>query len=376
MHIGLENFALKSLLNNQHLKVYNFLGMPEAKIKEIRDKDIWEEFVRNQSPSVVLQSWNWGQFQRSLGRKVWYLGIYEGNNLAGACLCHIIPTRLRTHIYTSNGPICEWETAQGNIRLLLEHLKKLGRKHRAKFIRMDPLISDSEDNRAFLREMGLQKSTTNTQAENRWILDITPDEEKLMEDMRKNTRYAIRRSRKEGVKVESSTKPEDFDKFWQLFQHTVETQNFVPHPKSYYKKQIDAFAEDQQYRIYWAHLDGNVLAAALIPFYGDSAYYLHAASTNEVKNAFPAHALIWQAILDAKKAGLKYFDFWGIAPTDDPKHPWAGFTFFKTGFGGFRQDVVRAHDAPLSPAYHLIRLLEATRRTWGKAYFNLTQKGR
>lgn len=348
--------------------------MAETQIKEINDRETWETFLQETAPSTLLQSWNWGQFQKSLKRKTWYLGMYEGDVLVSTCLCHIVPTRLRTHIYTSNGPVCEWETGEGAVKVLLDHLTTLGKKHGAKFIRMDPLISDTEGNRSLFTKLGLQAAATNTQAENRWILDISPDEETLLNDMRKNTRYAIRRARKEGVTVESSTDPEDFNKFWPLFQETVASRNFVPHSKQYYQKQIQAFFDDGTYRIYWAHLKEKVLAAALIPFYGDSAFYLHAASTDRIKNTFPAHALIWQAILDAKKAGLTYFDFWGIAPTDDPDHPWSGFTFFKKGFGGFRQDVIRAHDKPLDFSYSLVRMLESTRRTWGKAYYDLLQR--
>ncbi|MDD3661815.1 MAG: peptidoglycan bridge formation glycyltransferase FemA/FemB family protein [Candidatus Dojkabacteria bacterium] len=350
--------------------------MSKTLIKQIDDKQTWENFVQEKSPSVFLQSWNWGQFQKNLGRKVWYLGIYDNAQLVGVCLCHLIPTRLRTHIYASNGPLVEWSHSGHEVRELISFLKHLGKKQSAHFIRIDPLIEDTKENTSMLRSLGLRKAATNVQAENRWILDITPDEGTLLKNMRKNTRYAVRRSEKEGVIVHSSTDPLDFEKFWPLFLNTVSAQKFVPHSKSYYEKQITAFREDGNYHIYWATLGERVLASALIPFYGDSAYYLHAASSDEVRNAFPAHALIWQAIRDAKARGLRYFDFWGIAPTDNPSHPWAGFTFFKTGFGGFRQDVVRAHDAPLSPLYSLVQALEATRRIWGRSYFNLINRNR
>lgn len=348
--------------------------MADISIEQISDKDTWERFVCSHPPSIVLQSWNWGQFQKNLGRKVWYLGIFDDEELIGACLCYIIPTKLRTHLYTSNGPLLDWETGLPAAEKLLAYLRPLAKKNKAKFIRVDPLIIDTEDNRAKLRHLNLIMSTTNTQAENRWILDITPPEDALLANMRKNTRYAIRRSEKEGVLVKHSSTPKDFDKFWPIFIHTVEEQKFVPHSKQYYIRQIEAFGKDKQYRIYWAQQNKTVLAAALVPFYGDSAYYFHAASSDAVKNAFPAHALIWQVIRDAKAEGLSYFDFWGIAPTDDPKHPWAGFTFFKTGFGGFRQDVVRAHDLPLSPSYQAIRLLEKTRRSWSRAYYTFKNR--
>ncbi len=41
------------------------------------------------------------------------------------------------------------------------------------------------------------------------------------------------------------------------------------------------------------------------------------------------HFLQWQAISEAKKLDMKYYDFWGI---DEKK--WPGVTRFKKGFGG------------------------------------------
>jgi len=345
--------------------------MGKITIKAIHDKETWEEFSLKQSPSVFLQSWNWGQFQKSLKRKVWYLGIFEGKDLTGICLCYKVPTKLRTHIYTSNGPIINWEKAHEIMPLLLAKLRDLATKENVIFTRLDPLILDSKENKDLLKQLDLKRAATNTQAENKWILDISSDEDTLLTGMRKNTRYSIRRSIKEGIKVESSLDFKDFDKFWDLYIETVERQKFIPHSKDYYINQIKAFAEDRQYRIYWAHLKDKILATALIPFYGDTAYYLHAASSSEIKNTFPAHALIWQSIQDAKAEGLTYFDFWGVAPTDNPKHPWAGFSFFKKGFGGFGQDIIRAHDLPISPKYKIVRTLEANRSLWGRTYYKI-----
>jgi len=340
-------------------------------IKEITDKQIWGGFQAKQEFSNILQSWNWGEFQKSLGRKVWYLGIYDGPNLLGTCMAHIIPTKLRTHIYTSNGPTIDWSD-KAITRKLLEYLKTLGKQENAKFVRLDPMIKDSAENLSMLKELSLIQAATNIQAERKWYLDISPSEDELLQNMKKNTRYSIKRSEREGVTVKYSKEIKDFDKFWKLFDETVKRQKFVPHTKNYYETQIKSFPE--QYRIFWAEYKKEIIATALIPFYGNTAFYLHAASTHKYNNTFPSYALLWSAIKDAKSQGLKYFDFWGIAPTDDPKHPWAGFTFFKKGFGGFEKSLIRAHDLPLSFQYKLIRILEATRRVWGRAYFNLTHK--
>jgi lipid II:glycine glycyltransferase (peptidoglycan interpeptide bridge formation enzyme) len=284
----------------------------------------------------------------------------------------MIPTKLRTHLYTSNGPTIDWNNKEA-VKTLVHFLKELGKENGALFVRIDPLIEDNPENAKMLSNLGLKKSTTNTQAEVKWCLDITPSEDELLACMKKNTRYSIRRSEREGVTVHYSNDISDFEKFWNLLTETVERQRFVRHPKQYYIKQIEAFSD--QYRIYWAEYKGKVLATALMPFYGNTVFYLHAsASTQRLSNVFPAHLLIWQTIKDAKNEGLKYLDFWGIAPNDNPKHPWAGFTFFKKSFGGFQKNMVRAHDAPLSLQYYLVRVLERTRRLWGGIYFNLLKR--
>lgn len=346
--------------------------MNSIEIREIEDQKIWDDFQNKQEFSNILQSWEWGQFQKSLGRKVWYWGVHDGEKIIGTCMVHMIPTRLRTHLYTSNGPSIDW-TNKDAVKTLIHFLKELGKENNALFVRMDPMIEDTPENSQMLGDLGLKKATTNIQAENKWYLDVTTSEEDLLAGMKKNTRYSIRRSEREGVTVKYSHNVEDFEKFWGLFNQTVERQKFVPHTKEYYTKQIESFP--QKYRIYWAEYKGDVLATALIPFYGNTGFYLHAsASVNRLKNVFPAHSLIWEVVKDAKKENLKYFDFWGIAPTDDPKHPWSGFSFFKKSFGGFRKDLVRAYDLSLSPKYQLVRILEKTRRLWGGIYFKLINR--
>jgi len=42
-------------------------------LKEIKNKDRWQERIRANKQSQFLQSWQWGEFQRSLGRKIWHL---------------------------------------------------------------------------------------------------------------------------------------------------------------------------------------------------------------------------------------------------------------------------------------------------------------
>jgi lipid II:glycine glycyltransferase (peptidoglycan interpeptide bridge formation enzyme) len=66
------------------------------------------------------------------------------------------------------------------------------------------------------------------------------------------------------------------------------------------------------------------------------------------------YLLQWQAVLDAKNAGCKYYDFLGIAPENTPDHPWAGVTDFKLKFGGMRVNHVPAQEIIYRPFWYLL----------------------
>ena len=46
-------------------------------IREIKDKKIWEDFLSRCEEKTFLQSWNWGEFQKMTGDKIWRLGVYQ-----------------------------------------------------------------------------------------------------------------------------------------------------------------------------------------------------------------------------------------------------------------------------------------------------------
>lgn len=343
------------------------------KIELVEDKKAWDNIASASSPSTVLQSWDWGDFQVSLGRKIWRIGVYDDDVLVGVALAQLIPTKLRTHIYVSNGPVIRREKVKEHMPKLVGYLKALAIQEKVHFVRIDPLYKDDELINKELSDMGMKRSQTFTQSENKWLLDVTEEEESLLRNMRKSTRYEIKKAEREGVTVYSSDKIEDYKQFEKLFLITAKRQNFIPHPITYYEKQFTTLTKGGIYKAYCAVRNGEVLATALISFYGDTASYLHASSLSnpEVNKYMAPPALVWQAIKDTKAKGMKYFDFWGIALTDDPKHPWAGFTRFKKGFGGFLFKVVRSYDIPTSPRYPLIALMDATRESWGIWYYKL-----
>lgn len=136
----------------------------------------------------------------------------------------------------------------------------------------------------------------------------------------------------------------------------------LPKERDYHQKQFESLSADGLMKLFIAEYEGKALAAALVVFYGKTAHYLHAASSLELPKLRASYPLVWFSILESKKAGLKWFDLWGVAENDKPDHPWAGVTSFKLSFGAERKCYAPAYDLPYKGNYRLIRILETARR--------------
>ena len=76
-----------------------------------------------------------------------------------------------------------------------------------------------------------------------------------------------------------------------------------------------------------------------------------------------SYLLQWEAIREAKNRGCKLYDFWGfVDPQKYSKHPWAGPTLFKMGFGGEKFEYIETQDLPLSNKYWLTYFFEKLRK--------------
>lgn len=327
-------------------------------IKLIENSDIWEQFIRQYAPSALFQSWLWGAVEKKRGMHVMRFGMYEEDTLVGIYQTIKVRAKRGTFIHVRHGPILADQTKTTWMHVV-SHLKKYAREEGAWFVRISPQITDSLENQELLKSLGMQPAAIHAMdGEDCWVLDITPNEEELLAQMRKTTRYEIRRAQKLGVKVRISTSLSDMKHFHALYKQTSARQRFVPH--SGIDEEFGIWAQNNNAILLMAEHDGKTLATSIILFYGSHAIYHHSAS---IPSHVPAsHLLQWHAILEAKKRGNLVYNFWGIAPDDKPNHPWRGITLFKKGFGGREIKFIHAHDLPVSPLYSISRTIELYRR--------------
>ncbi len=327
--------------------------------REITDKKIWEDFLLRCGEKTFLQSWNWGEFQEKMGHKIWRLGIYDNNGgLSSVALVVKVAARRGTFLLV-----------QHNLALsetLLNKLKEIAEEEGCAFIRMAPLLLRNEENKKLFKDLWFHESPMHASAyEATWKLDLTPSEEDLLANMRKTTRYLIHQAQKNlDIEIIKSEKTEDIAIYNKLNQTVAKHQRFVPFSFEFVKNELAVFAKDNQALLFFGKYKGEVIASALVIFWSGIGFYHQAALDPKYHKIPVAYLLQWEAIKEAKKRGCKLYDFWGyIDPKVQSKHPWAGPTLFKMGFGGRAYEYVKTQDLALSKKYWLTYFFEQLRKT-------------
>jgi len=311
---------------------------------------------------TFLQSTAYEDLRAKLSENTQRLGIFQGETLIGTVFIQIAQTKLKRFAHVPHGPLIklndENEEAVASFwKWFLAEYINLGKQHKCDFVRISSLLPTADHR--LLTSSGFRSAPIHlVNPEKTWILDLTKDEETLLSEMKKSTRYEVRKGIKTGFEVHKGKTNEDLDIFWKLHLETVKRQGFVPFARKLTETELAIFG-DQAQIISVLH-EGNPLASGVFIFDDRAGYYHQGASTYSKLPA--AHAYIWQAILEAKSRGCTEFNFWGVCDQEAKSHPWYGLSKFKRGFGGFERNYAHAHDYPLTPKYWLNWLVETYRK--------------
>lgn len=332
---------------------------------ELVDKDHQEynQFIAASDSGSFLQSYDWGQWQISLGREVYRYWITDENQKRISAVQLIkMPLPLgKFYLYAPYGPVTDLGLKIEDLRFLEQGIKE--KFPEAVFVRIEPKDSTifQSLNLSIFKSPNIQPGKT-------LIIDISQTEEELLKQMHPKTRYNIRLAEKHGVEIK-----DEFDitighglfaqEATALIVETATRQGYKGYGNNYYQQLIDFLAVqnrgDVQLRIYKAIYQNKLLCSAIMVDYGATRTFLFGGSAEENKNVMAPYLMHWQAIKDAKLAGLKYYDFWG---TETSSGKSAGFVRFKLGFvhsvssgslSGIKE-YAGAHDLVINPLWYKI----------------------
>ena len=342
----------------------------EGFIKEIKTADL----SVCADADTFLQSSMWGEFKSRFGWKPnAFLIKWEGGEEKPLLAISRKIAPGFSFVYVPWGPELPNDFPSDKKHFALCELAVKLKKYLLKktvFIRFDPPWYDensamfSGDEAQTFLFTGLKRPAADIQPPDTVLVDISLPAEKILENMKPKWRYNISLAEKKGVIVKACG-AEDLETFYSLLKETSKRDGILIHGIDYYKTlfELCETEKDEKLNLYIASHEEQAIAAIAVLFRKDCATYLYGASSDKKRNLMPSYALQWKAMQDAKEAGCKIYDLFGIPPDDNPNHPMAGLYRFKTGFGGQVVHRPGSWDYPYKTFfYSLFNLAEKARK--------------
>jgi len=301
-------------------------------IKIIDNKSLcqsWNQFLFENNGSF-LQSFEWGEFQKSLGKQIWRIQVREKEIVSGQTLVveEVFPFKKKSCFYIPFGPVFKKELSPKEqkeiIAAILEKIQNIVQTERAVFLRIEPytglMLPDGLSVVIPGRRIQPQKTL---------ILDLLQGEDEIFKDFSSKTRYNIRLAEKKGVRIEFSDQYNPA--FYSLIEKTSKRDKFHSFNEEHYRKLFACASQNFKIRLCSAIYEDKVIASYILIIFGESAVCLHGASDWDYRALKAPNLAQWARIKTAKEMGAKKIDFWGI---DEKK--WPGITNFKKGFDGIK----------------------------------------
>ncbi|MBR3164365.1 peptidoglycan bridge formation glycyltransferase FemA/FemB family protein [Candidatus Saccharibacteria bacterium] len=309
----------------------------------------WDEFITRHEEANFLHSYAWGDFHRSRNKTVIQrVALDRKKNIIAAYVGQIETAKRGTYLAIAGGPILDWSD-QKLVKALFDDIREQAKRSNCVFVRIRPQLEDTEANRQLFLSLGLKPAPIYLSVELAGVLDLTKTEDEILAGASQRLRRSLRKAAKNNIQIDVSTDPADIETFYNIQLETAKRHNFVSFSQDFLEKQFRAFAEYDAVKLYTARYEGEILAQNYMIFYGNEASYHYGVSTALGTKYSGAPLLHMQAMRDARKLGIKRYNFWGITAVDDVNHRFYGVSQFKRGFGVTELAYLHAHDMVIKP---------------------------
>lgn len=309
------------------------------RVIENPDEKTWDAFVSARA-GHLLQTTAWGELKSRFGWSAQRLGVErDGAMVAGAqILYRRLPLGL-TLAYVPRGPVRD-PNDRDVLAALINAISRAARAHGAFALKIEPNWESATESPPLSKGEGARKGVC-IQPHTTIHVDLTPDLDAILAQMKPKWRYNIRLAERKGITVREGTAG-DLPKFYELLQVTSHRDAFPIHTLAYYHAAYELLTACDRARLFVAEYVSEPVAAVFVSALADEAIYLYGASGNAHRDKMPNHALHWHAMQWAKALGCAHYDLWGVGATAEADaenaHSRAplqsGLYQFKQGFGG------------------------------------------
>src|SRR3989344_140371 len=295
----------------------------------------YAEWLKNRPETPLWQCLEWKRYQERLGRETRIYGLISNQSSQQTSKPkNIFATALVIIDRTSFG-LSTWDIPRGptgnkeSFAELIAGILEEAKKERCIALYYSPFYV-IPNTKYVIPYTHL--SSRHEQPEATLIINLTESDDQLLSSMHEKGRYNIRLAKRHGITVETS---QDIDTFYALIRKTGKRDHYTAKPKSHYKDFI-ATLPGSFLLLAYDSLDTQkkALAGLIGVIYGETGIYYYGASDHAGRAKMAPSLLQFEAMKFCRSRGALHYDLFGIAPNDDPNHPWAGVTRFKKQFGG------------------------------------------
>lgn len=223
-----------------------------------------------------------------------------------------------------------------NNKNFMNRVKKISKKNWVLITKFQPLMISKSPKKNFKSSKLKEDKNPLIPTKTIW-LNLYKNNSYLLKQMSSKTRYNIRLAQKKKVKTiiipGNKIKPQTLNDFYQLWKKN-RPFNWLFKPSF---KNLQVLVKDFGKKCFFVLASNNeLIAGALILTSKNMASYWHNCSNKQGKKLFAPTLIMWRVIKEAKKRGLRIFDFEGIYDSrfHQSTKNWQGFSKFKKGFGG------------------------------------------
>jgi len=333
----------------------------------------WNEFVKKHYPPVgaFMQSFEWGEFQKSLGRTVErYLVTEEGVTRAVFSLVYYkLPLSLH-YAYSPRGPVFDSSIGIEKQWQIFRSIRIWAKKHRSHllFIRLEPPVIPYPQSKI---PAGFHIPHYYIQPKHNLAIPLDMSKKEILATFHSSTRSNISRAERRGVTVEMKDKltEEDYRHFFSMITETLKRNGGkgVYPGESYFRSLVKAvplvsskdYSGKNGLTLWYAYYEGKIATAYFVLFFAGTATYLFGASYSDSLSSKATTYLHWTAMKEAKRRGMLFYDLGGI----DEKR-WPTITTYKRQFRGREFGYLGNIDIPIRPflyrLYNAVRVLRKT----------------
>ena len=231
----------------------------------IRPIRLEEKEVYNSVVNHPVQTWEWGEFQKKLGKKVERVGFFENGKIQDALQVFFRPVPKFAQYSIGYCPRAFTPNEDQ-----LSALKELGNQHNALFIRLEPNTHTPESDRTKLKptiELLLKNNCSPGKPffyQHTFTVDLTQSTEELFSNLKNKTRYNVRLAIKKGVKIVEDSSKTGLKTYLQILQKTLKRKGFYLHTPDYFKKMWELLGDSDLFHIFHAVYDDTPLVLSLI----------------------------------------------------------------------------------------------------------------